>query len=171
MEVVYSKNDFTLAKIFVLRPFKNDSKSNSAPGLNRGLSWNFWWQKIANHTKLKCVMYIAKHVLVKKKKNVYKQPTLFKEGWKAVKMKTVYTRQTHNGNTPEMVDTLDVLILADKTSYKRGHFWTAGNFSWYSIYNCALWPTSLRTIVIWFHQDNAKPHTATKSVGTISQFD
>ena len=40
----------------------------STPGLNRGLSSNFWWLRSANHVKFMggWVMYMEKHVLVKK---------------------------------------------------------------------------------------------------------
>ena len=50
MEIVYWGNYFNLTKILVLGQFKM-SGNQSAPGLNRGLSWKFWWLKNANQGK------------------------------------------------------------------------------------------------------------------------
>ena len=44
--MVYYKNYFNLAKIFVLMLFRI-----VAICLNRGLSSNFWWQRSANHVE------------------------------------------------------------------------------------------------------------------------
>ena len=40
----------------------------STPGLNRGLSSNFWWLRSISHVKFteEGVMYMKKHVLVNK---------------------------------------------------------------------------------------------------------
>ncbi len=63
----YSKNYFNLIKIF-FEVIQNNSKSNNAPGLNRGLSSNYWWLRIANHMKFteEWIICTEKHVLVKK---------------------------------------------------------------------------------------------------------
>ena len=47
LELVYGK---IILKIFVLRLFKM-AENQSAVGLNRGLSWNFWWLRSANYVK------------------------------------------------------------------------------------------------------------------------
>ena len=51
--------------------------NQSALGLNRSLSSNFWWLRNANHVKFKeeYVMCMEKPILVKK--NVYKWAELF----------------------------------------------------------------------------------------------
>ena len=65
--LVYSKHYFTLAGIFVLRLFKM-SANQSAPGLNRGISSNFWLLESANNVKFteEFVMCTEKYVFVKK---------------------------------------------------------------------------------------------------------
>ena len=48
LELVYSKNYFNLAKIFVLRLFKMLANQTDYSGLNNGLSLNFCLMKSAN---------------------------------------------------------------------------------------------------------------------------
>ena len=57
---------------YVLKLFKMVA-NQIASGLNKVLSWNFWWLRSANSVKFteECGMCIEKHVLVNKK-NVYK---------------------------------------------------------------------------------------------------
>ena len=49
------------------------ANKQSAPGLNRSLSSNFWWLKRENHVKFteECFMFTEKPVLVKKKMFTY----------------------------------------------------------------------------------------------------
>ena len=58
--------------ILVFRLF-NMVENQNAPDLNKGLSSNFWWLKIADHVKFteECAMCMENHVLVIKKE-VYK---------------------------------------------------------------------------------------------------
>ena len=69
MELVYQRNAFNLAKIFVLQLFRIVGKiKQRAPGLSRGLSSNFCCLKSANHMKFMqdYVMCTEKDILVKK---------------------------------------------------------------------------------------------------------
>ena len=65
----------------------------SAPGLNRGLSSNFWWLSCANNVKFteECVMCTRKHLLVKK--NVYQ----WTKHW-FVTMSLSWNENSLNGN-------------------------------------------------------------------------
>ena len=56
-----------------------------------------------------------------------------------------------------------------QTSYNREYFWTTGNFCGYSSL-CMITLLFQRSVVDGFHQDNAKLHTATRTVETNSQF-
>ena len=71
-----------------------------------GLSSNFWWVRSANHGKFteECVMCTEKYVLVKKCLQ------LFKEGWNNIQDKGRHTM----AGTPEMVDSVRALIMADR---------------------------------------------------------
>ena len=64
--MVYCKNYFEIAKIFLLRLFKI-AENQSAPGLNRDLSRNFLWLRSANHVKFtdEWMIYKEKLVLIK----------------------------------------------------------------------------------------------------------
>ena len=59
-----------ISQTFCFEFIQSHSKSNSVPGLNRGLSSDFWQLKSTNHEKFaeECVVCMQKHVLVKKKK-------------------------------------------------------------------------------------------------------
>ena len=69
LKLVYSKTYFNLTKYL----FWSCSKwwSDSVPGLNKGLSSNFWWLIGTNYVKFteKCVICTEKHVLSKKDLN------------------------------------------------------------------------------------------------------
>ena len=68
-ELIIIKNN--LKTNIVLRLFKTmKNQQHCVPGLNRDLLWNSWW--LRSEKPCKSVMHAAKHVLVIKKKNVYK---------------------------------------------------------------------------------------------------
>ena len=59
---------FILIAQKIFESIYNGDKSNSARGLNRGLSSNFWWLISSNSVKFteECVMRTEKHVLAEK---------------------------------------------------------------------------------------------------------
>ena len=67
MELVYCKNYFNLTKIFDLRLFKM-TENQSFPGLNKGLSLNFWCLWSFNYVEFtkECVMCMEEHILIKR---------------------------------------------------------------------------------------------------------
>ena len=71
-----------MKKIFVLRLFKI-LVNQSASGLNRGLSSNFWGLRNANHVKFteECVMCMVKHVLARKMFSNGKNMSLLQRAW------------------------------------------------------------------------------------------
>ena len=74
LELVYSINYSNLSKRFVLRPFNTTANQTKCSKLEQMSVIKFWWLKSGNSMKFteECVMCTTKHVLVKKKKNVYK---------------------------------------------------------------------------------------------------
>ena len=73
--------------------------------MNRGLSSNFGWQRNVNHVKFteKCGIHMEKHILVKK---------MFTNGLNDIPVEDRPAWLTI-ASTPEMVDSVNVLILAD----------------------------------------------------------
>ena len=69
LELVYNIKYYNLTKNICFEAIQNGSKSNNAPGLNRGLSSKFWWLRRANNVKFadECVKCMENHVLVKKR--------------------------------------------------------------------------------------------------------
>ena len=70
LKLVYNKNYFNLAKIFVLRLFKI-AANQTASDLNRGLSENFWLLRIVNYEKFteECVIQDQKRQFMEWKHN------------------------------------------------------------------------------------------------------
>ena len=106
------------------------------------------------------------------KKNLYNWAKLFKEGQNSFQDEDRPSRATVV-STPEMVDLVNALILADRgvtivdipeylrISMSTAHKIVHGDFAFFF----------LRSVVTWFHLDNARPYTARRKVETISQFD
>ena len=74
----------------------------SPPGLNRGLSSNFWWLRSAHHEKFteECVMHTEKHVLVKRMFTNEQNMGLPQLTWVE---KTVHWMETHRPSNKEKV--------------------------------------------------------------------
>ena len=58
-EIDLSQKSFQFCQNISFKAIQNGNKLHSAPGLNRGLSSNFWWLRCANHVKFtkECDVY------------------------------------------------------------------------------------------------------------------
>ena len=138
-----------LCTVSKLEAIQNGSKSNSGPGLNRGLS-NFWWLRSANYVKFTedCVMCTKKHISVKKKK----KKKVYKWAQNSIQDEDRPSRPTMT-STLEMVDSVNALILVNRRVIKDDISEQLG------ISMGMMTLPFLKSVVIGFHQDNAKPHT------------
>ena len=101
----------------------------------------------------------------KKKKNVYKWAKLLKEGWNSIQDDGRLTLAC----TPEMVDSVNAHILADRSYNRGGYFWTTWNFYGYTVHKILHDGLVISKVsCCGFHLDNAKPHTTARIVEAIS---
>ena len=141
--------------------------NQSAPVLNRGLSSNLWWVrncKLCENSRRMCEVY--REVCFTKRNDIDRLNYL-KMIDILFKMKT---GRPLKASTLEMLDSVNALILSgwrvtiDNISEHLGisvvtaHKIVHDDFAF------------LRSVVVGFHQDNARSYTAWKTMETISQF-
>ena len=128
--------------------------------MNRGLSSYFCWLTIANHVEFneECEMCTEKHIFVK---NVLKWAKLLKEVRNSIRDESKPDRPAML-TTHEMVDSVNALILPDRRITIEDIYELLGILCGYCTQNWVWWPF-LRSVIVGFHPNNAKPHTATKT--------
>ena len=98
-----------------------------------------------------CFRCVKKHVLIKK----------CLPYWINCIKKTeiVSKREIGLASIPEMVDSVNALILTWQKNCNGGHFWTTGNCAWSYLFSC-------HGVI----PDNARSYSAARTVENISQF-
>ena len=113
-KLVYSKNYFNLAKIFVLRLFKMVANQAECSRLEqRSVIKFFLWLRSANYVK-----FTEEYVMCMFYQKMFMNGLLFKKVKIVFKLKMGLGRPTMP-STPEMVDSVNALILFDRRVTKE----------------------------------------------------
>ena len=113
MELIYSKNYFNLAEIFILRIFKMAANQTESSRLEQRSVIKFLVAEKCKPCEIYRRMSDVYGEACFSEKNVYKWAELYEEGRKSVRDDDS-SIQPPMSSTPEMVDSVNALILADR---------------------------------------------------------